>query len=111
VTRSIIEQIFRSAGVELVPAMEIDRPEAMKRLVEAGLGVSIMPEMSIRREVEEGALDVLDTGDIRFERRLGLIYRKSQVFSPTVAAFLEILREQLQPEVWINTVDDRERGV
>lgn len=102
VTHSIIEQIFRSAGIELEPDMEIDRPEAMKKLVEAGLGVSIMPEMSIAREVEEGSLVVLPTGDIRFERQLGLIYRQAQVFSPSVAAFLTILRTELKPEVWID---------
>jgi DNA-binding transcriptional LysR family regulator len=102
VTRSILEQAFRSQGVELVPDMEIDRPEAMKKLVEAGLGVSIMPVMSIAREVEEGSLVVLDTGDISFERQLGLIYRQGQVFSPTVSAFLAILRQELKPNVWID---------
>ncbi|MFH1071744.1 MAG: LysR substrate-binding domain-containing protein, partial [Candidatus Glassbacteria bacterium] len=43
VTRRLIEQKFQEAGVAFEPDMEIDRPEAMKRLVEAGLGVSIMP--------------------------------------------------------------------
>jgi LysR family transcriptional regulator, low CO2-responsive transcriptional regulator len=105
VTRSIIEQIFRSQGIELEPDMEIDRPEAMKKLVEAGLGVSIMPEMSIEREVEEGSLVVLPTGDISFERQLGLIYRPWQVFSPSVVAFLSILREKLKPTVWISEFD------
>jgi DNA-binding transcriptional LysR family regulator len=105
VTRSIIEQIFRSQGIELEPDMEIDRPEAMKKLVEAGLGVSIMPEMSIEREVEEGSLVVLPTGDISFERQLGLIYRPWQVFSPSVVAFLAILREELKPAVWIDEYD------
>ncbi|MFC1544749.1 LysR family transcriptional regulator [Gemmatimonadota bacterium] len=110
VTRSIIEEVFRSQGVELVPDMEIDRPEAMKKLVEAGLGVSIMPEMSIAREVEEGTLVVLPTGDIHFERQLGLIYRQGQVFSPTVAAFLSILRQELQPEVWMDTLEGGKDG-
>ncbi len=105
VTRSIIEQIFLSQGIELEPDMEIDRPEAMKKLVEAGLGVSIMPEMSIAREVEEGSLVVLPTGGISFERQLGLIYRPWQVFSPSVVAFLTILREELKPSVWIDEYD------
>jgi DNA-binding transcriptional LysR family regulator len=105
ITRSILEDIFRSQGVELVPDMEIDRPEAMKKLVEAGLGVSIMPEMSIAREVEEGSLVILPTGKIRFERQLGLIYRQGQVFSPSVSAFLSILRQELQPSVWIDNLE------
>ena len=103
VTRRIIEQVFENNGFELSPAMEIDRPEAMKKLVEIGLGVSIIPEMSIKRELEEGTLVTLQMGDIRFERHLGLVYRKGQFFSPSINAFLEILRNRLKPEQWIKS--------
>ncbi|MBN2289205.1 MAG: LysR family transcriptional regulator [Candidatus Glassbacteria bacterium] len=98
VTRRILEQIFESHGFELSPDMEIDRPEAMKKLVEVGLGVSIIPEMTIKREVEEGSLVVLEMGNIRFERQLGLVYRKGQFFSPSTAAFIEVLQGKLKFE-------------
>lgn len=101
VTRKIIEGIFEKEGRTLMPDMEIDRPEAMKRLVEAGLGVSILPEMSVVRELKEGALISLQTGKIHFERELGLIYRKGQFFSPSAAAFLEILKSAIHPDNWI----------
>ncbi|MCE5271008.1 LysR family transcriptional regulator [bacterium] len=102
VTRSLIEQVFAEAGLELAPDMEIDRPEAMKKLVEVGLGVSIIPEMSIRRELEEGSLVTLDTGEVRFERQLGLVCRRGQFFSPSAAAFLEIVRAALKPARWFD---------
>ncbi len=102
VTRSLIEQVFAAAGLELAPDMEIDRPEAMKKLVEVGLGVSIIPEMSIRRELEEGSLVTLNTGDVRFERQLGLVCRRGQFFSPSAAAFLEIVRAALKPARWFD---------
>ena len=102
VTRSLIEQVFAEAGLELAPDMEIDRPEAMKKLVEVGLGVSIIPEMSIRRELEEGSLVTLNTGDVRFERQLGLVCRRGQFFSPSAAAFLEIVRAALKPARWFD---------
>ena len=102
VTRRILEQVFESHGLELSPAMEIDRPEAMKKLVEVGLGVSIIPEMIIKQDLEEGALVALEMGDIRFERHLGLVCRRGQFFSPSTGAFLEILRKTLKPEQWID---------
>jgi len=105
VTRRIIEEVFESYGLELAPAMEIDRPEAMKKLVEVGLGVSIIPEMSIKRELEEGTLVILQMGDVQFERRLGLVYRKGQFFSPSVSAFLEILRKTMRLEPWSERAD------
>jgi len=103
VTRKIIESIFEQEGLKLEPDMEIDRPEAMKKLVEAGLGVSIIPEMTIKRELEEGTLHVLHMGKVKFQRRLGLIYRKGQFFSPSVMAFLEILRSTIKPDLSIKS--------
>ena len=108
VTRRLIEQKFQEAGVAFEPDMEIDRPEAMKRLVEAGLGVSIMPAMSVVKEVEEGTLVVLDTGDVHFERSLGLIYRRGQIFSPSTQAFLAVIREKLKPALWIEEVEEEQ---
>lgn len=96
VTRRIIEGVFEQQGLRLVPDMEIDRPEAMKKLVEAGLGVSIIPEMTAKRELEEGSICALPTGAVQFVRPLGLIFRKGQFFSPSTAAFLEILRDRFQ---------------
>lgn len=102
VTRKLIESVFAQRGLELNPDMEIDRPEAMKKLVEVGLGVSIIPEMSIKRELEEGSLVTLNTGDVSFERQLGLICRKGQFFSPSSAVFLDIIRDMLQPRQWFD---------
>jgi len=101
VTRKIIEGVFEEDGRTLMPDMEIDRPEAMKRLVEAGLGVSILPEMSVIKELEEGTLISLPTGKVCFQRQLGLIYRKGQFFSQSAAAFLDILKNAIQPDTWI----------
>ncbi|MEA2062867.1 MAG: LysR family transcriptional regulator substrate-binding protein, partial [Gemmatimonadota bacterium] len=105
VTRSIIEQVFENHGLELHPAMQIDRPEAMKKLVEVGLGVSIIPEMSIKRELEDGTLVALNMGQIHFERQLGLVFRKGQFFSPSTTAFLEILRSTLKPGQWLENME------
>ena len=68
--------------------------------MEVGLGVSIIPEMSIKRELAEGTLVTLDTGDISFERQLGLICRRGQFFSPSSAVFLDIIRKTLKPQEW-----------
>ena len=105
-TRKIIADVFEREGLALEPDMEIDRPEAMKKLVEAGLGVSIIPEMTIMKEVAEGSLVALPTGEVHFERQLGLIYRKGQFFSPATRAFLEILRKELKARRWIELEDD-----
>ena len=102
VTRKLIEQVFESKGLKLLPEMEIDRPAAMIKLVEVGLGVSIAPEMQIKREIDEGLLVPVPIVDASFSRQLGLIFRKGQFFAPSVRAFLDTLRRALKPDNWID---------
>ncbi len=46
--RSIIDQFFREIGLTPKVVMEADDTEAVKRLVEAGFGYSILPEHALR---------------------------------------------------------------
>ncbi len=46
--RSIIDQFFREIGLSPRVIMEADDTEAIKRLVEAGFGYSILPEHALR---------------------------------------------------------------
>jgi DNA-binding transcriptional LysR family regulator len=46
--RAIIDQFFREIGLTPRVVMEADDTEAIKRLVEAGFGYSILPEHALR---------------------------------------------------------------
>jgi DNA-binding transcriptional LysR family regulator len=46
--RTIIDRFFKEAGVSLRVIMEADDTEAIKRLVEAGFGYSILPQFALR---------------------------------------------------------------
>ncbi len=48
--RSVIDGFFRELGITPRVVMEADDTEAIKRLVEAGFGYSILPEFALRRE-------------------------------------------------------------
>lgn len=48
--RTIIDGFFRAAGITPRVAMEADDTEAIKRLVEAGFGYSILPEYALRSQ-------------------------------------------------------------
>jgi DNA-binding transcriptional LysR family regulator len=47
-TRSIIDTWFKAAGIRPIPAMELGSIEAIKTLVGAGLGVSVIPSLAAR---------------------------------------------------------------
>ena len=74
--------------------MEMSSPEAMRKLVEAGVGVSFLPSMTVRESVEAGKLKELSVVGVRMKRRIGLAWRKGRYFSPAIQAFLDLVAGQ-----------------
>ena len=48
-TRAIIDRMLQSHGISLRVKMELDNTEAIKKLVEAGFGASILPQEALRK--------------------------------------------------------------
>ncbi len=75
---------------------EFDNIENIKQAVEDGAGVAILPEPTLRREVELHALvavplDTLD-GEAPFVRPLSIVHRRGRRLSPAVIEFIRMLR-------------------
>lgn len=54
--RDRIERILRGVGIDPVIGFEFSSTEAVKRAVQAGLGVSFVPRIAAAREIAEGGL-------------------------------------------------------
>ncbi|HWN16922.1 MAG TPA: LysR substrate-binding domain-containing protein, partial [Candidatus Dormibacteraeota bacterium] len=67
--------------------MELGNEEAIKKLVGAGLGVSVSPEMAVRDEVRAGALRMGPLSPA-LVRRLGLVRRRDKPETPALRVFL-----------------------
>jgi DNA-binding transcriptional LysR family regulator len=48
-TRDIVDRMAQSHGISLQVTMEVDDTEAIKKLVEAGFGASILPEKALQK--------------------------------------------------------------
>jgi DNA-binding transcriptional LysR family regulator len=72
--------------------MELGNEEAIKKLVGAGLGLSISSEIAARAEVQAGNLVALRL-DPPLSRRLGVVRRRDKPMTPGLAAFLEAVEE------------------
>jgi DNA-binding transcriptional LysR family regulator len=68
--------------------------EAIKRLVEHGLGVALVPRLAAQAEVERGQVAGLTVQEMRLERRLHLIYRRGATLSHAAKAFITVARER-----------------
>jgi len=85
--RQVIDEWFRKAGVTPRVAMELGNAEAIKKLVGAGLGISVSPAMAVRDEVRAGALRIRPLSPA-LVRRLGLVRRRDKPETPALRVFL-----------------------
>jgi DNA-binding transcriptional LysR family regulator len=72
--------------------MEMPTLEAIKRLVEKGLGVALIPRLAAQTEIARKQLAGLAVKEMRLERRVHLIYRKGATLSHAAKAFLTVAR-------------------
>jgi DNA-binding transcriptional LysR family regulator len=93
--RAALDADFARLGAAPTVAMEMSSVEVLKRLVELGLGVSVVPAHSVAREVNSGVLAAVALRGRSIERRLGLVMPASGPLSPAAAAFAEIARGAL----------------
>lgn len=94
VTRQLVDGFFSSQGLRLQIEMEISNPEAIKKLVQARLGLAVLPWCSIRREVAESRLAVIGVRGFRLERLSGLITRRGDPPGRAAAVFQEALQRK-----------------
>ena len=87
--------LFREAGVVPRSLLELDNVEAAKKMVEAGLGVALLPRIALEAELAGRRLREVRVRDVAPVRRpvVALRARDAGPPAPAVAAFLAGLRE------------------
>jgi DNA-binding transcriptional LysR family regulator len=93
-TRKAIDQLFRDHNVTVRPVAEFDNIETIKRAVEIGQGISIVPLASVQHEIEHGTLKVVHLSDETILRPLGIVHKKGRHLSPAAVKFIEVLRRE-----------------
>lgn len=91
--RTEIDRWLRQARVTVDVVHEFDNIENIKRAVEVGSGIAILPIPTVRREVEIGSLQVLHLEGVRWVRPLGIVQRKQKELTTAVKRFLDLLHE------------------
>ncbi|MBI4768734.1 MAG: LysR family transcriptional regulator [Deltaproteobacteria bacterium] len=93
-SRRILDQACLTAGVKLSIAMELSSIEVIKNLVMIKSGISIVPQVSVRKEVLSGQLSMVKVRDFQPNRqyKIGAIYKKNRYLSLAAQSFLKELR-------------------
>jgi DNA-binding transcriptional LysR family regulator len=92
-TRRLIDQFFAHAGVSLKVTMELSRLAAIKRMVEEGMGVGIVPIQSVREEVAKGTLVRWWIEGAQINWQLGIARLVGGYESPIHLTFLQLCRD------------------
>lgn len=97
-SRRAIDQIFRENKIQVRVVMEFDNIETIKNSVEIGTGVSIVPLLSVQREIRSGSLAHVHFTRQNFFRPLGVIVKRRHPLSAAAEKFIELLEHsQFEP--------------
>jgi DNA-binding transcriptional LysR family regulator len=88
--RRVIDGWFHRAGVAPRSPMEMGNTEAIKKLVEAGLGLSVTSWFSVAAEVRQRVLTAIRLTP-PLERQIGLVRRRDKPKTPALDAFVSAL--------------------
>jgi len=92
-TRQATDRILRAHGVSVHKVAEFDNIETIKRAVEVGFGVAIVPRPSVLDEQRSGQLAVVALAEPEWTRSVGLIYRSDRTLGTAARKFIELLTE------------------
>ena len=90
-TRKALDKIFKANGVEVKRVAEFDNIETIKRAVEVGFGLAIVPEPAVAEAKKAGTLAVIELAEKYWIRSVGVIHRSDRSLSLAAKKFVQLL--------------------
>ena len=90
-TRKAMDKIFKENGVEVKKIAEFDNIETIKRAVEVGFGLAIVPETAVTEAKRAGTLAVVELAEKYWVRTVGVIHRSDRSLSLAAKKFVQLL--------------------
>lgn len=88
--RRVVDDWFRRGRATPRVAMELGNAEATKKLVGAGLGLSVVSEIAVKADARAGALNLIPLRPA-LHRRIGIVRRRERSPRPALLAFMTAL--------------------
>ncbi len=90
----ILDRRLIACGLGESPVTVIDSLTAQKRLVEAGFGIGLVPESSVRDELRLGALKLIDAPMVRTSVPIAVIHRRKGFLGVAARALLALMVDE-----------------
>ncbi len=96
--RMIFEQMLTEAKVKPQTLLEFNSVEMLKECLKTSPGVTLIPQITVRDEIDRGELSILPWDDEFMETAILMIWHKAKWLSPSLQAFIEISRTIIAAE-------------
>jgi DNA-binding transcriptional LysR family regulator len=90
--RERVLRLFEQRHAPLNIQIALPSLDGIKRAVEMGLGVALLPRRCALAEISRGTLVAVRVAQVRLPRHMRLVYRQGGQLSHAAAAFLEAAR-------------------
>ena len=90
-TRKATDRILKAHGAEVTRVAEFDNIETIKRAVEVGFGVAILPYPAVIEAERKGLLSVVKLAEKEWVRPVGVLYRSDRSLSVAAKKFIQLL--------------------
>lgn len=99
--RRSLDRELATRQVHLRVVMAFDNIDTIKRAIEVNAGISLLPEPTVRRELELGSLVSVPVEGLDLVRPLAIIYRRGGELGATAQRFIQFLQKDTDglPEI------------
>ncbi|MFG1491894.1 LysR substrate-binding domain-containing protein, partial [Oceanospirillum sp. HFRX-1_2] len=95
-SRLALEQHCQQQKLRFKPGMELGSNDSVKHGVISGLGVGVLPKLSIPAELELGRLKVVDLEGFPLRRDFCVVHPQAKHPTPAMQAFLDYIRQNIK---------------
>lgn len=94
--RAKVLEAFRRYKTLLRIDVELPSLESVRRFIEQGNRVALVPALTVQRELDAGVLVRVPVKELQMERKLRLVHRREAALSHAALAFLRVMEEYAQ---------------
>ena len=87
-TREVVESFLENSSIDYHIFMELGNTEAIKKSVEANLGISCLSTRSVKEKIENGDIKGIRIKGKNIKRKLSVIYHKDKFLNNNMKNFM-----------------------
>lgn len=87
-TRETFDRALRHWPGGIVPRLELEHTEAVKRAVESGLGLGCLSRLALRDAFRRGSLVAVEVPELDLRRRFGFVWHRGKYHGAAMRQFL-----------------------